>query len=192
MICKDVDKEKGNQKIRKITSLPQSLRKKNKTSVRKSSIFLCATTSASSDPLSPLQLQHVVGLVTRVYSMTEVVVNGETENQFNFEIMDERYVEIRSTAISEDLRHFGPGIVIRGKEFLIRCILRGDAAVTNEGDLLETTKDGSTTFIVLQCVQFSRIIERGVELDNFLGATRLYVNPDFPEVSDAKRRVLNI
>ncbi|KAI9084099.1 hypothetical protein K1719_033955 [Acacia pycnantha] len=33
---------------------------------------------------------NVVGLVTRVYSMTDVVVNGETENQFNFEIMDER------------------------------------------------------------------------------------------------------
>lgn len=32
----------------------------------------------------------MVGLVTVVYGMAEVVVDNETENQLNFEIMDER------------------------------------------------------------------------------------------------------
>ncbi|KAI9112817.1 hypothetical protein K1719_016134 [Acacia pycnantha] len=34
-------------------------------------------------------LINVIGLVTSVYGMADIVVDGETESQFNFEIMDE-------------------------------------------------------------------------------------------------------
>ncbi|KAK4280148.1 hypothetical protein QN277_011808 [Acacia crassicarpa] len=76
-------------------------------------------------------------------------------------------------------------------KFQIRCILTEDAFESTIA-LLDNLKEISGVFVVVQYALISHIIENGVELTTVLGATRVFLNPDFPEVAVVKTKVLGI